>query len=370
MLAVSLVALLPTQALAHDDDDNAPGIYGTIYLEYQSDHLTSSSDSGDGSHTYASHALDLEVRFNHRVSFYSTIIYEPIEFLIDYDFVDDDRFFEKQALYLEEAYLQFNLGHDISVFGGKFSPNFGIAWDYAAGIYGADVAEEYELTDYVGFGAVIERDDTSIGDLELTVSAFMLDRSELSNSLFHEFGANERADGGAGNTDGIESFLIALDVEDLFGKEDLGMHLSYLHRGAGIDGVSDENGFAIGFYGERELRDDLSFEWIAEAVIIDNYEGTAFDADFFTAGISFEYKDRYNLSFVYSLADYDHPADGSDLQMFAVAAGVDDVWREWDVEVGYRYTDDDLWGEEDHIVGLLVSKEIEFGGSRGHASYK
>ena len=100
-----------------------------------------------------------------------------------------------------------------SVIGGKFGPNFAIAWDAAPGIYGTGFGEDdIELAERIGLGGGVTllADDTA-GTHTLSASVFFADTTALSESFGTNRGLTETDDGGPSNTESLESFAVALD---------------------------------------------------------------------------------------------------------------------------------------------------------------
>lgn len=56
------------------------------------------------------------------------------------------RLFRKQTAWVDELFLTWST-RSLDVFGGKFHPRFGGAWDRGPGLFGTDFSREYELTE-------------------------------------------------------------------------------------------------------------------------------------------------------------------------------------------------------------------------------
>lgn len=377
LLAIVLILTIPAQVFAQsatdliedDDETPVPGVEVNLLIEYQSDIIVDGKDGDDkidGSQTYATHELDAAIHFSQFVSLYTTITYEPVRgFLKDFDadLVNDDQFGEDQGVTLEQLYLEFEF-NNIAVFFGKFTPNFGRAWEDAPGIYGTDFAEDYEILESIGFGGSFEVENTQIGDLTFTASGFQLDRTGLSKTLFQNTGPNRRSDGGAGNTDGIKSFTVAFDAEEILGDgdENLNLHMAYMRRGKGIGNADyeDEKAFVFALYGETVINERLNIEWIGEIAFIEYFDATEDDVDFYTFGLEFELDERLTWSFSYTNRDVKNPWDGNyDEHLFQTSVGAD-VFDEWNVNVGYRFTQRDELEDDVHFIGFLLSKEFEY----------
>ena len=113
---------------------------------------------------------------------------------------DEDRVFDDHGLFAEKLYVSYT-GDWFSLLDGKFTPNFGRAWDGGeapgSGIFGTEFAEEgYELAERIGIGGGVTLDAGEAGSHTFTASTFFLDTSALSNSVINKRGQNRRASGG------------------------------------------------------------------------------------------------------------------------------------------------------------------------------
>ncbi len=100
-----------------------------------------------------------------------------------------EAYFEDIGVFVETLGLAYQFGA-VTLFGGKFNPTFGIAWDVAPGIYGADLADDYELTERIGGGGAVTLGGGDFGRHTLTGQVFFLDTSVLSQSWGTESGFN------------------------------------------------------------------------------------------------------------------------------------------------------------------------------------
>jgi hypothetical protein len=73
-----------------------------------------------------------------------------------------DRWFDDEGFFVETLFLRWEWDR-FSLHAGKFNPAFGFAWGLAPGIYGVDFAEDYEITERIGFGGTIEFGDAAVG---------------------------------------------------------------------------------------------------------------------------------------------------------------------------------------------------------------
>ena len=372
MVRVSRLVLLPvvmglaTPALAGGDFDTKEparkgefGIKGKLSVELQTDTTFDSDDPGaELTDTYNTTELGVEVTFNRFLTGHGAFTFEPV---LDPG-PGEDRFFEDEGLYAEELFANVALGRGVNVFGGKFNPAFGQAWDVTPGVYGVDFAEDYEIAERLGFGASIERENTRLGTVTLTGSVYHLDTSGLSRSAFTDRGRRTLADGGASNTENLDSFALALDAVKVPSLGGANLHFAYRfqHKGIGIDDLEDEHGFVAGINGSRSMN-GVQFNWIGEIAHLDNAEGTRDDLWYYTVGGVATFANKYNIAVSYTGRPRD-VAGGSDLDdmLFQVSAGVG-LRNGWTVDAGYKYhVENDM---DNHTVGVLLAKSFSFGPS-------
>lgn len=347
-LVVSSTLALP--ALAERGEKR--GIEGTVLIELQHDNAVSADNGDEGSDTYTTIEVGTAWHFSRGLSLNLMFVLEPV---LDPAF-NEDRFFDDLGGYAEELFIKYERGR-FAIWAGKFNPAFGLAWDMAPGIYGVDFAEDYELTEKLGFGASFALGNSSIGDATVTAALFVADRSQLSQSLFTRRGRLTRADGGASNTSDLDSFSVALDVEKLFGSSVNG-HVAYRHQAQGetrLD-VDDETGIVASLYGERELGRGVSVSWIGEVAFIEHFDATSADLFYYTLGAEFSF-DRYHVAVSFTGRDVNDTGGDFDDYLFQVSAGTE-IYDGWGLDVGYRLSEEE--NEQVHIVGVLFAKEFEF----------
>ena len=99
---------------------------------------------------------------------------------------------------------------------GKFVQDFGRAYALLPGPYASDFIEEpeegYEPSDMIGVERLHVMDDESGGWRQISVSAFMVDRTFLHQSFPFNEGMIHYRDGGVGNTKWPENFMATYDV--------------------------------------------------------------------------------------------------------------------------------------------------------------
>ena len=191
--AVIVAALLPAAAWA---DTLYPNLEIGGVVEIQNDHVVEADDpapgvEGDGNDLFATIEPSIALQFSERFSLNTDLVIEPVRDRT----ADDDRFFEDHGLYAETLFLELT-GQGWSLVAGKFNPAFGVAWDAAPGIYGTDFAEDYELTEKIGFGGALDVFGEGDGAHRVDAAVFFADTSPLSRSAFTDRGRTRKSSGG------------------------------------------------------------------------------------------------------------------------------------------------------------------------------
>ena len=281
------------------------------------------------------------LEFGQGASLNSTILFEPIAD------ATDDRVFEDHGLFVEELYFAHEFGKG-SVLAGKFDPAFGFAWDAAPGIYGVDFAEDYELTEKIGAGFAVPF-GLFDGEAAVAVSAFMADRTFLSDSLVNSRGNLDRGDGGLSNTAAPTSVAVTLFGET---ASETAYNLGFRVQDAGdIGGGVTEYGVVGGVTTPVDLG-GADLELLAEGAFFPNFNGVQGSAAFMTLGAAAPVG-PVTMSAVYSLrevraAPTDHLATVSaEMELYDGVVGA----------VGYRYGREA--DESNHTIGALLV--LEFG---------
>ncbi|MDA0240386.1 MAG: hypothetical protein O3A84_10220 [Proteobacteria bacterium] len=204
----------------------------------------------------------------------------------------ENRYFKDHGIYLEDITVRYE-NDRFEVFGGKFTANFGRAWDIAPGIYGTDVASaDYELSERVGFGGGVPIPIQVGGRHRISASTFFLDTSPLAQSVGRSRGTRSLADGGVSNTEDFSSFAVALDGGEFRSLPSLAYHVAYSRQGAGQDGNADQNGIAAALSWAHKLSDDLSLDpVVAEWVYLDDAAGmSGQDRTIYTLGAQMNWR--------------------------------------------------------------------------------
>ena len=344
---VSRIALLAALAASWSSfalaDETAPGFSGSITVEVEADSTFDSDDpAAELTDVYTTIEAGLTFRINEVVSFNTVLLFEPV---ID---AEDDRFFEDHGLYADELFVELAFD-DFAIRAGKIHPNFAIAWDAAPGLYGADFAEDYEIAEQIGADVTVP---FTLGgaEHEFSASVFFVDTTFLSRSLFEDRGRTTQADGGAGDTESLESVALSLQGE----VHGTGYALGLRRRAEPDAGGDDETGGSAALLRGFALGESTDLELLGEIAYFTNFDGGAEDALYGTAGAALSFE-AFTLSASYTLRDVEGAADEDHL----LAAGLDyEIMDGLSAGLGYKF--EQVADEDTHTVGAVVVFEHGF----------
>ncbi|MFC3061623.1 hypothetical protein [Paenirhodobacter populi] len=197
-----------------------------------------------------------------------------------------DRTFGDIGLYIDTLNVEVEAG-PVTLTAGKFAAGFGTAWDTMPGIWGSDLAEDYELAEQLGFGLAWDLGETPVGALTFGVNLFTADTSALSDSAFTKRGRLTRADGGAGNTGKLNNVSLTLDGADIAAAPGLSWHLGYRELKPGLGDSATERGMVFGLAQALDLGNGTELTVVGEVARLRNVGGGDDRADYATLGIGF-----------------------------------------------------------------------------------
>ncbi len=296
------------------------------------------------------------------LSFIANIISEPV---IDAE-PGKNQIFSGTGTYVDVLQAQYDFG-DFSIWGGKIHPAFGRAWDVTPGIHGTDLAENYELAERLGGGAGHSFEAAGLSN-QLQVSAFTVDRTILSESLFTNRGRASLDDGGAGNTKGVSSVAVALDgclgadVDNCYDEGRFGYQLAarYQKGGEGSDG--NELGILGSLNKSISLSEETTLRLFGEAAWFNNFEGSTDDAIAMTGSAAIETGPAtYSVAYTQQTELVADGADASEYlvdatAMYDLGKSISMFGETWSVGAGYTFDRAD--GEDVQVVGLKLSSEF------------
>ncbi|WP_373087233.1 hypothetical protein [Sneathiella sp.] len=342
----SMVALYGFSAAA--EEPSYPNVSGELSIEIEND-WTYKSDDPDAeiNDLYPTIVLGTAFTFSKKFSVNLEATLEPVED------ATSDRAFEDLGGYLNIITANYD-SDNFGVYAGKFTPNFGIAWDAAPGIYGVDLNEDYEFSEMIGFGGYVGFH--AGGEQTISASTFFQDTTFLSNSIGTQRGPLNVSDGGPTNTDSLSSYALALDggIDGLAGFL---YHAGFTSLASGEDGNSRQYGYVASAEYAFTVNEDITIAPIVEYAYFENAGGIDDDtAAYLTAGAALNYQ-KWVLSSTYQQRNTetggvdtdDYVVDVTVGYLFDMGLGVAAAWRV---------------AEEDNVdsrgLGLLVSYAIDF----------
>ena len=261
--------------------------------------------------------LTPEVKFGESIAVDATLIAEQVV-MPEAEALAEGSYFEDHGVFVETLELHYTL-EGATVSAGKFNPNFGSAWEHGRGIWSENLAQEYELTEKLGFGVSYAYSNPQFGTHTVGYSTFYSDTA-LDTSFVTE---REEVDADdvsiPGNTEEFfSSYLFSIDGSDAFGLAGLSYHLSYrsLANPSEDEDLDSETGIAANIGYKVNTGEGMTTDLLLEYVSIKNV-GLSLDDDGMTLD---ERQDRSYLS----------------------ASVVQTILENWNVTVGYTVRSDSI----------------------------
>lgn len=353
-IAMAALVLVAGNAMpAAAEEEKAQYVEGELELTLGNDNVVSSDDPGNEiNDLFPEAALGLRVGLLPGLSLNAGLTLEPVLDPLPFE----DRFFGDVGLYLDTLNLEAEIG-DLTFVAGKFGPGFGRAWDNTPGIYGTDFAEDYELSEQIGFGAAYSVATPAAGTHTLGANIFFADTTVFSDSIFTRRGRLSTADGGAGNTGRLDNFSVTLDGAEFPSLPGFSYHLGYRHLSAGLGDLGSENGFVAGVAQEAKLASGLLLAFTGEVAHFDNFGGTLDSATYFTPGLALGGEHWHGeLSGTVRRINFDVGGGQTDLLAQASVGYTFD--NGIDLSAGYAFVRAE--NIRSHVVGVRLSKTFEF----------
>ncbi|MEX0405381.1 hypothetical protein ABGN05_06915 [Aquibium sp. LZ166] len=269
----------------------------------------------------------------------------------------EGRAFGDIGLYVDTLNLEAQLGA-AKLFAGKFGPAFGTAWDITPGVYGTEFAEDYELSEQIGFGAAYEFDAGTAGKHTLGGHVFFVDTTFLSDSIFTRRGRVGIDDGGIANTETLNNFSITLDGTEIEALPGFSYNLGYRHLSAGATETADEDGFVAGLAKETAFANGMVLGLNGEIAYFSDAAGVAGDdAVYTTVGLSIA-NGPWHGELAGTVRRFDLAGAGSTSDHIAQVSAGYGFENGIDVSAGYAHVREaDL---DYDIIGLRLTKSFEF----------
>jgi hypothetical protein len=295
LLALLTVLVLPITTKAETDKPHFLHWAGVVELHLNSFNNAKKNFANSIELTTASE-LAVGMNLMGPLSVETSLIYEPVGPAVG-------GLQPKHGLYAETLFLQY-IGESFTLVAGKLDPEYGTAWDIAPGLFGTEFAEEYQLTERLGFGGDVNLNHVlgveHFGETVLSASIFKADTSFLSDSAFTRRGQASLLDGGASNTKSLSSFSVTLSGSNIEALPGVAYHFGVRSQAAGFGADRREKGMVGGLSYALNTFSNHTMEFIAEVSHIWHADGTAHhQVTVGTVGTMFLYK-QWTFSADYS----------------------------------------------------------------------
>ncbi len=336
--------------------NSLPTFSAEMVVELQNEYTPSADDESieDYNNMFLRSELAATLQFNENFYIDGVAVFENIQ---DRD-PNESNFFDNEGIFIEEIKLNYERGA-WGAFAGKFNPGFGIAWDYGRGIWGEDFAEDYEITERLGFGASYTFDTESYGAHTLTASTFFADTTFLSGSVITQRDLTDKDDGGVSNTEDFSSYVVSLEGENLAGVENLYYKLGYRNQDEGDETVGGdrETGYVVTLGHVMPVGERVSVDGLLEFADIHNFDASDSDNQYLTASFITTIDDKWNVTASYTARNVDGPSGDTDDHLFQLSGGYD-FGQGTTAELGWRNAEE---GDQDSdIIGGLIRHTFEF----------
>lgn len=354
--AVGALSLFLAVGVAQADDTTPiPTITGSVGIELQNDYAFSSDDPTEEFNNLSTTIEpSIKVGFTKEFSINTDLAFEQVQ---EPPVKGDDRFFDDQGLYVKTLTMDYQTDA-VHLSAGKMGVNFGRAWDATLGVFGTDLAEEYELAENLGGLAAYTFDLGTSGRHTFSGQVFTLDTSGLAESAFTRRKKTREGDGGTGNTGDLTSFGFAIDGNDIAAVKGLTYHAAYTHRANGTEGEVGEDMFAAFTSYDFVIGDMLMVQPLAEYVHISDAGGTRDqDQRYVTVGVGFNY-DAWNAALSGTFKNTD-PAAGASTKEENLQVSAGYAWSNGiGLDAGYKRTRNG--GTDTDTFGTLLTYGFDF----------
>lgn len=351
VLALAFAWPAVAQEHHHDEEREPGGLYYDADMELQSDWRASSSDGNRRNNVKSEIEAGLIYQATPELSLNLGLKFEQVKDPA----AGKDAVLEGHGLFVEKATVEYS-SEAFTAFAGKFTPNFGLAWDIAPGLYTKEFAEnDYELAERWGFGGAVGVPGGALGHLDISASAFFVDRTLLSNSLFSQRGRTTKDDGGPANTSGLSSFTVAIDGHEVPSLDTLEYQLAYVQQAKGRGDSSVERGLSSSLYFTAPLGEEWELTPFLEYAYFNGRDGE-------------KGRDQHNLT---AAARFDHGQwnfVGGYGRRYLSDNGTDSVDELYQLTGGYRFANGlalnmgygrfDEEGVVADIIGFKLSYEL------------
>ena len=278
----------------------------------------------------------------------------------------NDRTFENLGINLSELTIKYSKDNS-SLIAGKFTTNFGTAWRWNKGIFIHSVAQNYALSEKLGFTGI-----TKYGDLKKTgiynfsLSLFTNDRKNFDNSLFHRRESASKSQAVAGDTRSLSSITLATDINFEFReKEKLSYHIAYSKLGINKNAtlidpnkIKKQTGIVFGINYKIPLKENFDLETILEYANIKNIDGNSDISNrYFTSNLILKYHSNYTFMIGNSNNKNKHRSS------FGSSTNISEI------NIGYEFNKNKFFDKLTTQIGFyqILNKNIENSANKNQA---
>lgn len=334
-----------------------PVLSGEVVMELQNEFTADSDDPSTDEYNNLFFRTEVAPTLQLNEHFYIDGV-AVLEGIQDRD-PNESNAFDNEGIFIEEIKLNYQNG-PWTAWAGKFNPGFGIAWDFGRGIWGEDFAEDYEITEKLGFGGGYTVEDDNLGTHTFAVNTFFADTTFLSSSVITKRDKLTENDGGTSNTEDFSSFVISLEGENLGGIENLYYKLGYRSQSAGDVnvGADRETGYVITLGHVFPITEDVEIDALAEYADISNFDTGTDDNRYTTLSIITRFAEGWNVTTAYTARDID-VSGGSDMNdhLLQISGGYD-FGQGTTAEIGWRNSEENNMDTD--IIGGLIRHNFTF----------
>lgn len=354
--AYALAAAIAASSFTHSAmaADRFPSVSGEIGFELQNDWNYKSDDRANLNNNLSpTIEPSATFRLSPRWSVFAHAVMETVGDAAQFE----NRAFEDIGLYMEDLYLEFS-GDRFGAKAGKLNPGFGIAWDMTPGLYGTDLAEDYEISERIGFVGNWQVGAGRYGTHTVSGATFFADTTIFSESALRGRGDTREEDGGVSNTESFKSFVAALNGGEIPAMGKLGYHLSFMRQAKGAGDTANEHSIAAAVYSSFDLGGGVSFDPLFEAVHQTDQGGVAGrDRLYLTLAGQIGWQ-GWNLAASWTERETDNPTAATNTDShFQLSAGYAFEFG-LSIDVGWKVSEDG--GTETRTLGVLAAYTIEF----------
>jgi hypothetical protein len=354
------------QPAAEDSADKADEAVPLISIEGDAE---LQMDAGLGKHRttaiFATIEPEITVNLSDTFRLFGHFVFEPVEDPIE----ARTNVFHSQGLYAQELYAGLTVGQ-VKFALGKINPVFGVATDEAPGIYGTDLASNYDVKGALGLGASVFLTDNTIGsgDEAITVkqvvdvSLFTADPSVLSRSLLTDRGQFSWRDTRVGNTDLPESFALAYVYSTMNADDEVAGptgRVAMRRLASRGSNVPDEWDILAAGQTAIDLGDERTLRPIAELAYFIHEGGYKRNAGAATLGLEFQQGDWITSAVAAGHERFGAPGP-SDYILTASVGRIFKTETTGEFRVDAAYSNVRSEGVTSNVIGLRLHKDISW----------